>query len=99
MSCWELKSLTAEGRVVTRSQLRSGKHEQPEMSQSETDTHDANASEALIVQELRKDMTIVAEELEVVRTEFTILLQQTMEMAEYAKKKKKKKKSVRSKDE
>ena len=88
MSRRELKSLTAEGTVVTRSRLRSGKHEQPETmstSESETETHDADASEAPIVQELWQKLTIAAKELETVRTELTTQLQQTIEMAEYAK--------------
>ena len=88
MSCRELKSLTAEGTVVARSRLRSGKNEQRETmntSDTEIETHDAHASEAPIVQELQQKLTIAAKELETVRAKLTSQLQQTMEMAEYAK--------------
>ena len=85
MSHREFKSLTSEGTVATRSRLRSGKHEQPETmsaSESETETHDA---EAPLVQELQQKLTVAAGELETVRAEVTTQLQQTIEMAEHAK--------------
>ena len=52
-------------------------------SDSETETRDTN--ETPMVQELRQKLTLAAEELEKVKAELTCQLQQTMEVAEYAK--------------
>ena len=88
MSRRELRSLTSEGTVATLSRLRSGKHEQPatmSTSDLETETHEDDAPETPLVQELRQKLAIVATELETVRAELTTQLQQTIEMADNAK--------------
>ena len=88
MSHRKLKSLTAEGLVVTRNRLRSGKHEYREtMSTSDIDevTHNANASGAAAIQELQQKLAMAAEEVKTVKADLTSQLQQAMEVAEYAK--------------